>query len=209
MLTIAAPNTDRSLLTLAERRAAAGVTDSSKDATLTALGHYVDAMITKACRVATADAIPPTLRLETVTEKFHLKSYQSFLVLSRQPLVEIMSVVDGIGTLAATQYEHDRGLFYKVQSPPWRIAWPLGNVTVEYSAGFAVVPDDLKYAAIRFMQAELQQGNRDPLLKSKTIEGVSHYEWWVDPSKPSVVPSDVMDILEQGGFVRKYGWMGS
>ncbi len=79
--------------------------------------------------------------------------------------------------------------------------WPCGNTVVECSAGFAVVPDDLKYAAIKFVQAENTTGSRDPLLKRIRIEGVSEREYWVDPNKQSAVPGEVMDILVRGGYV--------
>ena len=42
---------------------------------------------------------------------------------------------------------------------------------------------------------------RHPLLRRVRVEGVSEREYWVDPTKDSVVPADVMDILERGGFV--------
>lgn len=68
MLSIPSPNTDRSLLTRAQLRAAVGVEDGSKDAALIDLGNYVAVVTAQACRVATAAGIPPTLRLETVVE---------------------------------------------------------------------------------------------------------------------------------------------
>ena len=80
--------------------------------------------------------------------------------------------------------------------------WQRGcDIVVTYSAGWATVPDDLARAAIKFVQAEWNQGSRDPLLRRVRVEGVSEREYWVDPTKDSVVPADVMDILERGGFV--------
>ena len=63
------------------------------------------------------------------------------------------------------------------------------------------MPDDLARAAIKFVQAAWNQGSRDPLLRRVRVEGVSEREYWVDPTKDSIVPADVMDILERGGFV--------
>jgi hypothetical protein len=38
-------------------------------------------------------------------------------------------------------------------------------------------------------------------LRSVTIEGVSTREYWVDPNNDSIVPGEVMDILNQGDYV--------
>lgn len=204
-LTITYPNTDRSLLTAAElTAAAAGFTITQED--LTALGTYVSATITKACKVVQAGATPPTLRDEGVAESFRLKSHQGYLALARKPIIEINSVVENDTVLDASQYEVDGSLIYKI-SGRCRICWAYGLIEIDYLAGYADVPDDLKYAAAKFVKAELITGGRDPLLKSKTIEGVSTYEWWVDPTKDSVIPADVMSILEEGGYVRKFGWL--
>jgi hypothetical protein len=212
MLTIASPNTDRSLLTLAELRAAAGVSDGSKDATLVPLGEYVSALLTSACKVSRAGIIPPTLRLETVTETFLFKSLQKSLVLSRRPVVEIISVTQTESLLVNTDYAVDAasGVLYRTMFPyyyytmpngPWGW-WPIGNTVVEYSAGFEVVPADLKYAAIKFVKSEIVTSNRDPLLKRLSISGVSDREWWVsDKQATSIIPGECMDILIRGGYV--------
>ncbi len=212
MLTIASPNTDRSLLTLAELRAAAGVSDGSKDATLVPLGEYISSLITSACKVQRSGIIPATLRLETVTETFLFKSLQKSLVLARRPVVEIISVTQTESLLSPTEYALDAaaGVLYRSLYPyyytmphgPWGW-WPLGNTIVEYSAGFEVVPSDLKYAAIKFVQSEIITTNRDPLLKRLSIAGVSDREWWVADrqSNTSAIPGEVMDILIRGGYV--------
>ena len=207
-LTIPTPNTDRSLLTLAERRAAAGLAagDNSRDAILNPLAGYVDAMITKACRVAASGVIPPTLRLETVVETFEFKSCQNGLFLGRKPVVEVTAVTEAGSALTSDEWDLDGQALYRASGDA-RTYWGMGDISVTYSAGYATVPDDLKYAAIKFMQAELSQGSRDPLLKRKKIEGVSEYEYWVDPTKDSVVPADVMDILDRGGFINKWDWL--
>lgn len=205
MITIASPNTDRSLLTLAELRAAAGVSDGSKDAILTPLGNYISAVITKACKVAKAGEIPPTLRLETVTETFRLAAEQRNLVLARRPVVEIASLSQSETTIDASGYmlEAAAGILYKLSGAA-TANWPVGALVIEYSAGWEAVPDDLKYAAIKFVQAELTAGSRDPYLKRLRIDGVSEREWWVEPSKDTVdttIPPDVMTILRQGGYI--------
>jgi hypothetical protein len=205
-LTIVTPNTDRSLLTLGERRAAAGVSDGSRDAELTALGNYVDAMITKACQVARAGAAPPTLRLESVSETYRLKSTQTCLIVARFPVVEFGDVVENDTVLADAEYEIDGRCIYRISNGA-RTCWPCGAVVVPYSAGYAVVPADLKYAAMKFMQGELSRGSRDPLLRSVSIPDVISKDYWVDPGKDTVVPADVLTLLDDGGYINKWGWM--
>lgn len=205
VLTITYPNTDRSLLTLAELRAAAG-SNSITDAALLLLGNYVSAAITKACKVATAQYIPPTLREEGVLETFRLKCRQGYLSLARKPIVEINSVIENDAVVDLSLIEVDGVLIYKL-SGNCRTCWAGGKIEIDYTAGYEIVPDDLKYAAVRFVQGELTNAGRDPLLKSKTIEGVSSYEWWVDPDKDTVVPPEVMRLLIDGGYVTQFGWL--
>lgn len=207
-LSIPSPNTDRSLLTTAERRGAAGLasTDSSKDAMLNALGGYVDSMITKACNVASVAAIPPTLRLESVVETFSFKSCQNGLFLARVPVVEITAVTEAGSELAEDDWRLEgRGLYRVAGSADTN--WSVGETVVSYDAGWATVPDDLKYAAIKFMQAELNTAGRDPLLRRVSIPDVIEKEFWVDPTKSEIVPAEVLSILERGGFINKWDWM--
>lgn len=227
MLMIATPNPDRSLLTLDERKAALGigVADTSKDTAITALGGYVDATITRACKVTVAGDIPPNLRLEPVTETFRVMTRTEAVFLSRRPIVEVAGVLEGgVVLVADVDYEIDGQGIYRLQSGS-RTYWgwntytfatygrgqpiALATVVVDYAGGWDVVPDDLKYAAIKFTQAEWNGGGqpRDPLLKSVRIEGVSQRDYWVDPTIDSVIPADVMDILTAGGYVNNWAWM--
>src|SRR3954463_2402883 len=184
MLTIASPNTDRSLLTLAEIRFAAGLSasDNSQDATLVPLGAYVSASITSACKVAKSGVIPPTLRLETVSETFLFKSLQKSLVLARRPVTTITSVTQTDSVLSTSDYQVDAaaGILYRITvgcfTEPWGW-WPGGRTGVEYERGYATVPDDLKYAAIKFIQAENVTASRDPNLKRLRIDGASEREY--------------------------------
>lgn len=213
MLTISSPNTDRSLLTLAEIKSAVGVTDSSQDAELTLLAAYISAVITRQCQVPTAGVIPPTLRLETVTDTIRLSREQSGpLYLSRKPVVTFTLVSEAGVTLTASDYEADGHALYRLSAGE-RINWASGEHIITYSAGYDVVPYDLKFAAIRFAQAEYSQGvttSRDPMLKREVIPGVREVEYWVDPSmttKESVMPAEVIGILDRGGYIYKWMWM--
>jgi hypothetical protein len=208
VLSVTTAAADLTLLSIAEMRAAANLTDGSRDTELRTIAAYTAAVITKACRVSTDGAAPPTLRLESLSDTYRLKSSQNCLILSRVPVVELTTVTENDVELdPATDYEVEAssGLLYRLSGDA-RICWPCGVIVVEYDAGWETVPDDLKYAAIKFIKAGLQQDDRDPLLKRKVTQGVSEYEWWVDPTKESVIPGEVMDILERGGYVNT--WIG-
>ena len=202
MLSVTTAAADRSLLTLAELRAAAGVPDNSRDAELTTLGARVAAAITGACQVARGGAVPPTLRLETLTETLQNDRHRTEIVLSRRPVVSVTSVTEIDAALTSADYEIEAGaglLRRLAAGRPW--CWPCRKVVIVYQAGWQTVPDDLKLAAAKFVQAEWQQGSRDPLLRRVKVEGISEREYWVDPTKDSVIPAEVMDILERGGYV--------
>jgi hypothetical protein len=203
MLSIPSPNTDRALLTIAQLRAAVGIEDGSKDAELKELGDYVSIMIAQACRVATAPAVPPSLRLETVVETIELDVPKEWINLARLPVTEVNLVVENETTLDSKKYRRD-GAVARLQRRFGAVAgcWlHRCDIAVTYAAGWKNVPPDLARAAIKFVQEEWTTGRRDRLLKRVRVDGISEREFWVDPTKDSVVPAEVMDILDRGGFV--------
>lgn len=209
MLTVGTPNTDRSLLSIAELRAAAGlaVGDASRDTELQTLGDYTAAVITAECNVARSGAIPPTLRLEHVVETFRYPTPRAGAVsLVRWPVVSITSVTEATSALGLGDYEVDESQLFRVSSGD-RIRWGIGTIVVAYDAGWQVVPADLKYAATKFVQDELSRGSRDRYLRARIVPGVLEQQWWVDPTKDSMIPPEVRDMLEAGGYIRRWGWM--
>lgn len=203
MLIVTAQAGDRTLLTAAELRTAAGlaVGDTSKDANLATLGVRVAAAITSACKVARAGATPPTLREETLQQTCRLQGAVQALILARRPIASITSVtVDG-DVLDPAEYEFEAaaGLLYRVFGDR-RCFWRCRVIVIVFVAGWATVPDDLKLAASKFVQALFQQGSRDPMLRSVTVDGVGSRDFWVDPTKDTVIPPDVMDLLDAGGY---------
>lgn len=204
MLTVTTAATDRSLLTLAELRSAVNASDGSKDAALLQLETRVSSAITAACKVAADGAIPPTLRQESVTETFRLKNARLSIVLARKPVISLAVTEDDV-PLGATSYEMEAaaGMLRRLYGERHG-CWRCGKIVVAYVAGWETVPEDLKLAAVKFIQAEWKQGSRDPLLKRVHVEGVSEREYWVDPTKDSVVPAEVMDILQRGGYINTW-----
>src|SRR5690606_11809829 len=50
--------------------------------------------------------------------------------------------------------------------------WSAGRIVVVYSAGWAVVPDELKQAAAMWVHSLYHRAGRDPLLRSEEVPDV-------------------------------------
>ena len=196
MLTVSSPAADPTLLTIAELRSAAGVSDQSQDAALTLIGEEVSLAIARACGIAQAGATIPTLRSETIVETQRLESGPQAIVLSRRPVTAVSSVVEDGETLTGSDYEFDgaSGLLYRLDSDE-RTCWAIGKVVVTYIAGFSTVPPDLRRAAMKMVTEMWATVSRDPNLKRVRIEGVSEREYWVAPTTDPLVSAEVMDLL--------------
>jgi len=196
LFAVTAVNSDRALLTDAELIAAIGGVQIAGDA-LTALSGRVTASIVRACRVAAAGTVPPTLRREAVSDTYRLKSEQVALVLSRRFAVLVASIVVNGDALVATDYEIDTsaGVLRRLCGER-EVCWPCGKIVVSYEAGFETVPDDLKLAAVKLAGVLYSEGKKvDPGLKRERIDGLIEREWWVGPASDPAIPAEVMDLL--------------
>ena len=205
MLTIVTPAPDYNLLTIAELRAAVGVTGNEQDAVLATLGAQISAAIAASCGVATASTAKPTLREEVVEESMRIRGCTQAIYLSRQPIVSVTSVVEAGTTLGASDYEIDGPRLLRLSGDDV-IDWALGKIIVEYTAGWATVPDDLKLAASKLAALVWAQNTRDPLARSERVrtEGVEEIQtdYWVGPINSAALPADVADLL--GPYNRYY-----
>lgn len=169
-LTVTTPAPDLALLTIAEMRAAAGVTGSGSDAALIAMEARCAAAIMTYCGIAVAGGYPPTLRRETLTETIYQLCNER-LFLSRRHDIEITSIVEDAVTLVDADFlvEPEYGNLTKLCSdyPSW---WSSRKVVVVYDAGFAIVPGDLKMAAMDFLRSTWIEQGRDPLVKSERVK---------------------------------------
>lgn len=198
MIFSVAATSDRSLLTVAEARAAIG--DDSVD--VTALIARVSAAIVAACNVPQAGATPATLRQETVTAIFRLKSRQNALIMPRRPIVSITSIVENDVTLTADDYEVDAaaGLIKRL-SGDCEICWPCGKIAVVAPCGWATVPEALKRAAAKQLRNDWFEAQRVTGLRSMEIPGVISESYQdKDVDNPNVT-NEVMQALQEGGFV--------
>ncbi|TGT76718.1 MULTISPECIES: hypothetical protein [unclassified Mesorhizobium] len=207
------------LLTVDEARAALGLTDSSRDADLTRLIARVSASIFRACKVKSDGVNPPTLLSEAVTETFQVNSPVSSLQLSRRRVTGTLTVTQNDAALDDSAFYIDRAsgiLSQSVPGLPYRFNvntvpyWPKSVVTVDYTAGFLTVPDDLKLAAEYWLRVLWRDSYQtpsaliDPTLKSEEIPGVINRTWWVDPTKQSLLPDEIREMLKDGGYVETW-----
>lgn len=207
MFTVVTPNTDRTLLTIQELRIAVGLAsdDASQDSKLTTLGDRVSSMITGACKITADGATPPTMRSEAVQDDFRLRANQSSLVLSRRPVTAITSIIADDETLLVTDYEIDKraGIVRRLWETS-RCSWSSLYVVINYTAGWATVPADLKAIAAQLAGGYWLDDGVDPMEKSFTIPGVITTERWVDSSADAQMPKEIMAALERGGYVNHW-----
>lgn len=191
-VTVAA--TDVSLLTVAELRAAVGVSDNSRDAELAVLGRRVSTAIARQCCIVGDGVNPPTLLRETCTEVFRWTDCGP-LRLSRRPVTSIVSAtVDG-SLIDAADYEISGGAsLYRLSSDALS-DWASGKITVIYVAGYATAPDDLKLAASKLVTALNAETARDPSLKREDIPGVIEREYWVGPSDDPLLSAEISELI--------------
>lgn len=202
--TVVTAATDLKLLTITELRRAAEVSDDSRDPDLLALGVRVAEALTGACRIATDGAVPPTLRLETLEDTFRLNKHSGrrqqqvdleVIHLSRRPIVSISSVVEAGVTLDPSSYEVMAGsgaLTRLFNDCPYK--WALGKIVVSYTAGWAVVPQNLKLAASKLV-GSIWSSPIDPNERRINLPGVIEKERWVGPKDEPLISAEIIELL--------------
>lgn len=210
LLVTTTPAADLQLLTIEELRAAAGVTGSAQDATLTAKGLRVSGAIAEACNVRPGRGSVPTFKQETLQETFRDMCREDELILSRRHEVAISSVVVDGTTLASTDYEVDgeSGILTRLcdDDPS---TWTGSKIVITYQAGFATVQDTLKRAAEEFMRFLWLEDKRDPSVKASEVEIQDidrvRTEYWVGAIPGQGGSSAVPDfVLAQLGRYRNW-----
>jgi hypothetical protein len=196
IFTVTSAASDTSLLSIAELRAAAGVTGSGSDAKLAILGAQVSLSIAAQCGVAADGFNPATLLSESCSEVFRLYSDSASIRLARRPVSAIAAIVENDETLDAADYELDRasGLLRRLCDDSLS-KWPCGKITVTYTAGYSSAPADLKLAASKLVTSLNSETARDPSLKREDIPGVREVEYWVAPSDDPLLSDDIRDLI--------------
>jgi hypothetical protein len=207
------------LLTTEEAKAALGITDSLRDDDINRAVARISAAIYRACNLRTDGITPPTLLSEELSDSFRLdwSWTRGPLQLSRRRVTEIVVSEAGINLDPAT-YDLDRAA-----AQLWRLDvtgsvnyWTAGKVVVDYTAGFAEVPDDLKLAAETWLRTLWRDSYdepstiSDPMIKVEEIPGVRRIERWVSDmnasaaSTTTMVPANVQSVLVDGGYIERW-----
>ncbi|TDR89115.1 hypothetical protein [Enterovirga rhinocerotis] len=194
MLTVVTPPAGSRLTTLERARALLGFA-AGQDAVAERCIDLASALAVDWCRRPFA--------LTTYRETFPISPGDGVL-LARGPVTTFTSVVQGETTLDPAEYAYDAelGRLYRQDAAGYLWRW-WGPLTVTYSAGYTLpadtgtwtLPPPVERAAILLAGAALTAADRDPLVRSETVEGVGSTTWWVPGS--SGLPSPEAESLLQ------------
>lgn len=204
--TVTSPAASRDLLTIEDIRQAIPGASAEDDETVEALGLAVADLVSRACRVTGDGSHVPTLLSETIVQTFRLKSTQRALYLARRFVSSISSVVvDGV-TLATDAYEVEAstGILTRLEDDA-PVCWDCGKVVVTYVAGLATVPGDLRLAAQAALREQWSAFQRDPLLRSESVDGVGTFTYWVNTGAGGTGGAPVSDMVL--GMLSPYRYM--
>lgn len=204
MLTVIEPAATTALTTLDRVKMGLGIVDDANDDLLEELildqSEYVCALL----NVAVAGDGTRTLGLETVEEILEVP------MLSRVPIVEILSIMDGSGNVfdpADYLVDPMTGRFIGPPSAAWmnlvyNFTPPPIPIIVRYQAGW-LLPNDTGCNLPRVIQSAtisrvstVQAGRgRDPNVKAEDIPGVIRTEYWVGSVGEGGIPADIWSQL--------------
>jgi hypothetical protein len=166
--TVVTPATDLTLLTPEELRIAAGLdrADASQDETLAEYETEVAAEIASDCAIASDGVNPPTLRSEVVNDVFRYCS-SGALWLSRKHVSDVSQILENGIELTPADWllEAETGKLMRLADNA-KIRWSGTIVEVFYTAGFDIVPNELKAEAKSRIKFKASEGSRDPLARS-------------------------------------------
>jgi hypothetical protein len=167
------PAVDLTLLTPEELRAAAGLdsADTSHDAALADMGLEVAAEIASDCAIASDGINPPTLRSEDCHDIFRLTCPAEILLLSRHHVSAITTILENGTALTSPDWllDAETGNLARLANNA-KTLWGGTIVEVTYTAGFDIVPAELKAEAKARVAVKYSAGSRDPLARDIRTE---------------------------------------
>jgi hypothetical protein len=125
----------------------------------------------------------------------------SALPLARLPVASVTAVSLNDEALDPTQYavEAEAGLLVRVSAGLSRRWEPRSLVVVEYTAGFDPLPQDIKLATLKLIEADWTQRGKDPGLRSIGIGSIS-LTYFGAAAAPGI--ASVADLLAPYRMVR-------
>ena len=126
-----------------------------------------------------------------------------FLQLSSWPVITsapptALSVVERYETTLTlgTDFELDARKGTLTRLDAWRPRRWHERVTVQYSAGFAIIPSAISGAVIRMCCQRYFARGRDPMLRAETVQGVGSLQYWVNSSATGGVNGNMSPDVE-------------
>lgn len=190
MLTVTDAATKLNLIGVEEARTALALFDRSDDDQLAAFVDRASDVCARHCRRVFAE--------EGVEETIRLRDYTDGLVLARYPVGEIDSIVENGNTLTEDvdyEVDGDSGIVTRLVDDS-ECHWPPGKIVVAYTAGYSLpddAPDGLKQAALQLVKAYFHGIDRDPLVRSESVDGLSSGSY--DTQSAGALPHDVRELL--------------
>ena len=191
--TVVTPAPSRDLTTLADVREQLSIrsNDTAQDAWLAKVISRASAQAEKYCNRIFAQ--------QDYQDQFGAMSCDTGtpLMLGQSPVTVTLVTVDGTD-LADTDFIADSlpGLLYSTVEPRQWIA--TSSLTVQYTAGFDPVPDDVQQAVIELCVMEFRSRGRDPMLREQETPGLGRQTFWVGPMPGlpgTQLPGDIATLL--------------
>jgi hypothetical protein len=120
------------------------------------------------------------------------------IILDRDIAPAITSVVEDGTTLAATDWELDGSLLYRL-SGDYRIQWRATVLQVTYAAGYTLLtdlPQDIERACLIVLQAIHSSRGRDPHIRSESADGVGSVSYLDPRSNSDALPAQAITLLQ-------------
>lgn len=196
--TVSVAAASRDLTTLATVKTELGITDTTLDA-------WLSAQITQASQAA-ATYCNRVFAKETLLDYFRLDCGAEKLLLSRQPVASITSVVEDGATLTAADYEFEAatGFLWRLDGSDNRSWWAAAKIVATHISGYellATLPTDIEKACIVMVKQAYFAKTRDPMVKGESIEipGVEtrRTDLWVGsvPGDNGAIPQEAEGLL--------------
>lgn len=195
------PAATLALVTVDQAKLVLGIdaTDTSQDAALQAQINQTSAAIYRYVdRVLVSQSYRDQFRYVCnwmdIAAPLELRQYPLAVDVDGYPIVSIVQDGTGIDPL---YYEADieRGLLYALDSAG-AYGWTGLLITVDYTAGYDPIPDDVQAAALDWLTARWHSEGRDPSLRAEAIPDVISQTYaGADPMNASGIPGTARDLL--------------
>lgn len=158
----------------------------------------VSASIASYCgqRVFAVETVMDTFRIVADGRRHVFRS----LKLSRHPIKDIVScAADGDTLVEDADFVVDYGAgSISALCGDTEVAWTTFPVSVQYSAGYSTLPNDLVQAALRLIAMRYKQKDRDPMLVENSDQASGQQRYWVGglPNQKGPFPPDVCALID-------------